>query len=95
MTGWAEFDRARQCGRKERFALSTLMTIAVNANLTDLETKKRDRDQAKVTTINFSNTKGVPGRQCDLVNATTSLLEAVSVVLFPSLSFQTVRTRQT
>ena len=94
MTGWAEFDRARQGGRKERFALSTLTTIAVNANLTDLETKKRDRDQAKVTT-NFSNTKGVPGRQCDLVNATTSLLEAVSVVLFPSLSFQTVRTRQT
>jgi hypothetical protein len=46
MTGWAELDRARQGGRKERFALHAVTKTEVNANLIALETKKRDQDQA-------------------------------------------------
>lgn len=94
MTGWAELDRVRQGGRKERFALHTVTTIAVNADLIDLETMETKRDQAKVTIINFSNTNEDSGRQCYSLNATTSLPIAASGAPFPILNFQIVGTRQ-
>jgi hypothetical protein len=78
MTGWAELDRARQGGRKERFAPHTLTAFAVNANLTDLETMETDRDQAK-SQHQLSNANEDSGRQYYSLNGTTSFPIAVSV----------------
>jgi hypothetical protein len=94
MTGWGELDRARQGGRKERCALHTVTIIAVNAGLIDLETMETNRDQSKVTTINLSNTKEDPGRQCYSLNGTTSFPIAVSGAPFAILNFQIIGTRQ-
>jgi hypothetical protein len=91
MTGQAELDRARQGGRKERFCSAHCDNNCSECGFDGFGNKERDRDQAKATTFNFSNTKEDPDCQCYSLNGTASFPIAITGAPFSIRTFKSLK----